>query len=973
MATPRVTIDQLPAKTTPAGTELIIIQDAGVTKKITLSNVTSTPSAPLTAHINNPVDAHDASAVSTTDSGSGINGSTVQSQLGQLAAKANTADAHIADTTDAHMASAIGAAADPHLAGTTVQSQLTDLGTKVGAADTKYVDVAGDTMTGTLVIEGAGVVAYSNGMESDFYNIGCENIFANNLIQAYRPIYLDGVADVPTAPRHATSKSYVDAQVATRLTPAAADAKYLTQPQADSRYIQPATADANYVNATGDTMTGDLTVGRVTSPAAANLLVNAPADIRLQSADSTKLTISASAIVAGVPLWPAADPVQSGEAATKNYVDSTTVPRALLYLPGTSGNFVSAPDPPQLAAATQVDIRWIEKPITYASAILAAQGASAVATACSFVISGTAGNSQINFTVSNGTTANFAQRLIRPAIGAVGACRCTWRGSDGRTQLFTKAATSIAAMLDNTGWTQVGADSTISTGATLDIAQPLTIGAYSGGVSNANTNLVAMSFAATIDGTPFALFDGSIRDLTVTDTYGTRWTVQGTGCEFRDINGTTLDTVTSLSNQQARTIEDIVTPNTAPRAFFATPDPVVAGNYITTPDPAQLALATQLDIRWIEDGRGTPNSGWIVCQATAASANACAFLVQRTAGAQAAALYTATGAAAPVLASQSGAVRPLPGTIATCRVTWRASDGKVQWFSKPTTGVVEMMSNTGWTQVGADQVGAVGPLTDIAQPLAIGASSAGAAGVLGMGIAAASVATTIGGTPFALWRADSMAPQYTDEYGTRWTVNGSAWSWRSQSGLRIGSPPVGGLITGTGIPEGVITAPVGSRFIDTTGSGNGAIEWIKVSGTGNTGWRVVYGDTGWRDITSTLTGLPATFTGTFAVRRINDTVHFYVINWQHTEAAAVTAITFATVIPVNFRPYSMLTIPLTRANAIATIGHISVNNASMYGPFIDPNAASWLTNMPMSGTASAPIASASQAWPATLPGTAFTG
>ena len=55
------------------------------------------------------------------------------------------------------------------------------------------------------------------------------------------------------------------------------------------------------------------------------------------------------------------------------------------------------------------------------------------------------------------------------------------------------------------------------------------------------------------------------------------------------------------------------------------------------------------------------------------------------------------------------------------------------------------------------------------------------------------------------------------------------------------------IITGTGFPEGVVTAPVGSQYTDTAAT-NGAIRWIKATGSGNTGWRVEYGDTGWRNL-----------------------------------------------------------------------------------------------------------------------------
>jgi hypothetical protein len=78
-----------------------------------------------------------------------------------------------------------------------------------------------------------------------------------------------------------------------------------------------------------------------------------------------------------------------------------------------------------------------------------------------------------------------------------------------------------------------------------------------------------------------------------------------------------------------------------------------------------------------------------------------------------------------------------------------------------------------------------------------------------------------------------------------------------------------GIITGTGFPNGVVTAPVGSMYTDTDAT-NGAIRWIKATGNGNTGWRVEYGDTGWREIESVLlNGFTAT---SVKIRRFGDQV-----------------------------------------------------------------------------------------------------
>lgn len=58
-----------------------------------------------------------------------------------------------------------------------------------------------------------------------------------------------------------------------------------------------------------------------------------------------------------------------------------------------------------------------------------------------------------------------------------------------------------------------------------------------------------------------------------------------------------------------------------------------------------------------------------------------------------------------------------------------------------------------------------------------------------------------------------------------------------------------GAQVGTGSPEGVVGAAVGTEYIDTAAT-NGAVKWIKATGTGVSGWRVVFGDTGLRAITT---------------------------------------------------------------------------------------------------------------------------
>ena len=49
---------------------------------------------------------------------------------------------------------------------------------------------------------------------------------------------------------------------------------------------------------------------------------------------------------------------------------------------------------------------------------------------------------------------------------------------------------------------------------------------------------------------------------------------------------------------------------------------------------------------------------------------------------------------------------------------------------------------------------------------------------------------------------------------------------------------------GTGMPNGVVEAPIGTTYVDKNNT-NGALKWIKTTNGGTTGWKVVEGDTGW--------------------------------------------------------------------------------------------------------------------------------
>ena len=77
-------------------------------------------------------------------------------------------------------------------------------------------------------------------------------------------------------------------------------------------------------------------------------------------------------------------------------------------------------------------------------------------------------------------------------------------------------------------------------------------------------------------------------------------------------------------------------------------------------------------------------------------------------------------------------------------------------------------------------------------------------------------------------------------------------------------------IRGTGMPNGVVEAPIGTTYIDTAKT-NGALKWIKTTDGGNTGWKVVEGDTGW--LTIFTKDFSSNTKISLRIRRINNTVN----------------------------------------------------------------------------------------------------
>ena len=74
-------------------------------------------------------------------------------------------------------------------------------------------------------------------------------------------------------------------------------------------------------------------------------------------------------------------------------------------------------------------------------------------------------------------------------------------------------------------------------------------------------------------------------------------------------------------------------------------------------------------------------------------------------------------------------------------------------------------------------------------------------------------------------------------------------------------------LIGTGMPNGKVEGKLGQTYVDTAKT-NGALKWIKRTSSGNTGWAVLDGDTGWKTL-NTASKLGNSYV---KARRINDIV-----------------------------------------------------------------------------------------------------
>ena len=216
------------------------------------------------------------------------------------------------------------------------------------------------------------------------------------------------------------------------------------------------------------------------------------------------------------------------------------------------------------------------------------------------------------------------------------------------------------------------------------------------------------------------------------------------------------------------------------------------------------------------------------------------------------------------------------------------------------------------------------------------------------------------GSDFVLTSHGDGGTQTAVVMATRSTGKVTLGAVGATAGLELGSsgPRV---MSGTGSPEGVVTAPVGSQWIGTAAT-TGAIKWIKATGTGNTGWVVEYGDTGTRNLTAYWSPSGITVNA-LSIRRVNETIY---IQGDVTLDTAYGTNTIGTSWPSGFTPAAVITTALDdlvvdSTGAVPAVLLLRSNLFGIYKSSAPANGSRWRFIKTWRTT---------DAWPSSLPGSA---
>jgi hypothetical protein len=214
--------------------------------------------------------------------------------------------------------------------------------------------------------------------------------------------------------------------------------------------------------------------------------------------------------------------------------------------------------------------------------------------------------------------------------------------------------------------------------------------------------------------------------------------------------------------------------------------PGVSGNYVSTPDSAAVSITGDIDIRarYAADN-GASGGNQILVAKYDSTANLRSYMFRLTPTGPPELFLSVDGAAGVGTTASPGGAPFANGVSGWLRATWRASDGRVQFFTSA-DGVT-------WTQYGTDKTIAIASIFDSTTPLHIGNRPNPNQDHFTGTVFYADVRNGIGGAPVAVFDATAVDFQglqvpttYTSlSTGEVWTINGTAWWWDLTNALPL--------------------------------------------------------------------------------------------------------------------------------------------------------------------------------------------
>jgi hypothetical protein len=192
-----------------------------------------------------------------------------------------------------------------------------------------------------------------------------------------------------------------------------------------------------------------------------------------------------------------------------------------------------------------------------------------------------------------------------------------------------------------------------------------------------------------------------------------------------------------------------------------------AGSFASTPDSLGLSPSLELDA-WVDTDAWYPAAAATLIGAYETSGNQRAWRLRLNPNNSVTLLISSSGA--NLISAGGGAVAFLGGSRGRLRATWRASDGRVQFFTAPSGSLA-------WAQFGANATLLAAQIYDSSAPLEIGSYGLSEAERLAGHVFAAGLCSSIDGPIVAspdFTQGPVGATSIVDGQGNVWSINGGA-------------------------------------------------------------------------------------------------------------------------------------------------------------------------------------------------------